>query len=62
VELAGFVRNLAFGMKLAYTLLPIMKQGGYVLGIDHQTPPSVSLQEYEFYLKLLREYAIAAMM
>jgi hypothetical protein len=43
-------------------LLPIMKQGGYVLGIDHQTPPSVSLQEYEFYLKLLREYAIAAMM
>ena len=38
-------------------LLPIMKQGGYVLGIDHQTPPSVSLEDYYLYLKLFREYA-----
>ena len=42
-------------------LLPVMKQGGYVLGIDHQTPPGVSLKEYKIYLKLLREYAVAAM-
>jgi len=38
-------------------LLPVMKQGGYVLGIDHQTPPSVSLDDYYLYLKLFKEYA-----
>ncbi len=38
-------------------LLPVMKQGGYVLGIDHQTPPNVSLKDYYLYLKLFREYA-----
>ena len=38
-------------------LLPVMKQGGYILGVDHQTPPAVSLEDYRLYLKLFREYA-----
>jgi len=37
-------------------LLPVMKQGGYIPGVDHQTPPEVSLEDYRLYLKLLREY------
>ncbi|MBD3385613.1 hypothetical protein GF407_11895 [candidate division KSB1 bacterium] len=37
-------------------LLPIMSGGGYVPGVDHQTPPAVSLQDYQLYLSLLREY------
>lgn len=37
-------------------LLPVMKQGGYIPGVDHQTPPEVSLEDYRLYISLLREY------
>jgi len=37
-------------------LFPVMRQGGYIPGVDHQTPPEVSLDNYRLYLKLLREY------
>jgi len=30
--------------------------GGYILGSDHSVPPSVSLQNYEYMLKLARKY------
>ncbi|MCE5198887.1 MAG: hypothetical protein ABFD54_14595 [Armatimonadota bacterium] len=38
-------------------LLPVMRQGGYILGVDHQTPPEVSIEDYKLYIKLLREYS-----
>ena len=38
-------------------LLPVMKQGGYILGVDHQTPPGVSLNDYYLFVRLFREYA-----
>ena len=38
-------------------LLPVMRSGGYIPSVDHQTPPEVSLQDYRLYLRLLREYA-----
>lgn len=38
-------------------LLPVMKSGGYVLGVDHQTPPQVSFAQYQHYLDLFRHYA-----
>ena len=38
-------------------LLPLMKTGGFIPSVDHQTPPGVSLDEYRVYLRLLREYA-----
>jgi len=38
-------------------LLPIMKQGGFIPAVDHQTPPEVSLKNYKIYLNLLREYS-----
>ncbi|MFA6471462.1 MAG: uroporphyrinogen decarboxylase family protein [Candidatus Latescibacterota bacterium] len=37
-------------------ILPLMKTGGFIPSVDHQTPPSVSMEEYRVYLKLLREY------
>ncbi|MFH1008165.1 MAG: uroporphyrinogen decarboxylase family protein [Candidatus Latescibacterota bacterium] len=37
-------------------ILPVMRQGGYVPGVDHQTPPEVSLENYGIYLRLLEEY------
>jgi len=37
-------------------LQPLMQSGGYIPGVDHQTPPAVSLTEYRLYLKLLEEY------
>jgi hypothetical protein len=37
-------------------LLPVMKSGGFVPSVDHQTPPGVSLENYRIYVKLFREY------
>ncbi len=37
-------------------LFPLMKEGGYIPGVDHQTPPEVSIEDYRLYLRLLREY------
>jgi hypothetical protein len=37
-------------------LIPLMKTGGFIPSVDHQTPPGVSLEQYRCYLKLLNEY------
>lgn len=37
-------------------LLPVMRQGGFIPSVDHQTPPEVSLEDYMTYFKLLKEY------
>jgi len=41
-------------------LLPVMRQGGFIPGVDHQTPPDVSLENYHVFISLLREYCAAA--
>ena len=37
-------------------LLPLMKSGGFIPSVDHQTPPGVSLEQYHIYRRLLNEY------
>ena len=37
-------------------LVPLMKTGGFIPSVDHQTPPGVSLDNYRIYLRLLEEY------
>jgi Uroporphyrinogen decarboxylase (URO-D) len=37
-------------------LVPLMKRGGFIPSVDHQTPPEVSLEQYRVYLRLLEEY------
>ncbi len=37
-------------------LLPLMRTGGFIPSVDHQTPPGVSLEAYRQYLRLLEEY------
>jgi len=37
-------------------LLPVMKTGGFIPSVDHQTPPAVGLEQYKRYLALLKEY------
>ncbi len=39
-------------------LLPLMKKGGFIPSVDHQTPPGVSMDEYRVYLRLLAEYTV----
>jgi hypothetical protein len=34
----------------------MMKSGGFIPSVDHQTPPGVSLDQYRTYLRLLEEY------
>jgi uroporphyrinogen-III decarboxylase len=38
-------------------LLPVARQGGFAISVDHQTPPAVSLEDYRLFLRLFREYA-----
>ena len=37
-------------------LVPLMKSGGFIPSVDHQTPPGVSLENYRIYLRLLEEF------
>lgn len=37
-------------------LVPLMRTGGFIPSVDHQTPPGVSLEQYQVYLRLLNEY------
>lgn len=37
-------------------LLPVMRSGGYIPSVDHQTPPEVSLANFKTYVRLFREY------
>lgn len=37
-------------------LLPVMRSGGFIPSVDHQTPPGVSLENYRIYIRLFREY------
>jgi hypothetical protein len=37
-------------------IAPLMKRGGFIPSVDHQTPPAVSMEQYRLYLRLLDEY------
>ncbi|HNQ90997.1 MAG TPA: uroporphyrinogen decarboxylase family protein [Verrucomicrobiota bacterium] len=37
-------------------LAPLIRSGGFIPSVDHQTPPGVSLGQYRDYLRLLWEY------
>jgi Uroporphyrinogen decarboxylase (URO-D) len=39
-------------------LVPLMRTGGFLPSVDHQTPPEVSLEEYHLFLRLLNEYTV----
>jgi hypothetical protein len=41
-------------------LLPVMRQGGFIPSVDHQTPPGVSMAQYRDYLGLMWEYTESA--
>jgi hypothetical protein len=41
-------------------LRPLMRAGGFIPSVDHQTPPGVSLEEYRCFLRLLEEYSTLA--
>jgi hypothetical protein len=38
-------------------LLPTASRGGFLISVDHQTPPGVSYQAYQTFLRLFREFA-----
>ena len=40
-------------------LLPIMRSGGFIPSVDHQTPPGVSMSSYQVFRRLLDEYTSA---
>jgi Uroporphyrinogen-III decarboxylase len=43
-------------------ILPVMRSGGYIPSVDHQTPPGVSFENYKIYMRLFKEYATKAIL
>lgn len=41
-------------------ILPVIRQGGYIPGADHQVAPSTSMENYSYYLERLREVILQA--
>lgn len=41
-------------------ILPVVRQGGYIVGADHQVPPSASLEDYSYYIRRLKEVMLQA--
>lgn len=41
-------------------ILPVIESGGYLPGMDHQTPPGTTMENYRYYVKLLKEYGTRA--
>lgn len=39
-------------------IMPVVRSGGYIMSVDHQTPPGVSLENYRIYSRLYNEYAV----
>ena len=37
-------------------LVPLMRRGGFIPSVDHQTPPGVSLDQYRVYRRVLDEF------
>jgi uroporphyrinogen-III decarboxylase len=40
-------------------LAPLMRAGGFIPSVDHQTPPEVPLENYRIYRRLHDEYTAA---
>ena len=38
-------------------LLPVIENGKYLVSMDHQTPPGVTMENYRYYVELLKEYS-----
>ncbi len=38
-------------------ILPVIRSGGYIPGVDHQTPPDVTMDDYYIFVRLLKEYS-----
>ena len=34
----------------------LLKEGGYIPSIDHSVPPDISLDNFQYYLSLLKKY------
>ena len=41
-------------------LVPLMRSGGFIPSVDHQTPPHITIEEYRLYRQLLDEYTEVA--
>lgn len=59
--LGGFDKMCMFQGKEAIRreferLRPVVESGKYLIGMDHQTPPGVTLEDYRYYVELLKEY------
>lgn len=38
-------------------ILPVIRSGGYIPAVDHQTPPDVTMEDYSVFMRILREYS-----
>ena len=41
-------------------ILPMLRKGRFIPSVDHQTPPTVTMENYEYYVSRLRQYSAEA--
>jgi uroporphyrinogen-III decarboxylase len=41
-------------------LLPVVRSGRYIMSMDHQTPPGTTLENYRYYIELMKQTALQA--
>ena len=45
----------AIDEEVLYKVPPLIKRGGYIPGVDHAVPPDISLENFEYFVSLLRD-------
>ena len=63
--LGGFDKMCMFKGKEAIEaeferMLPVIRKGRYLPGMDHQTPPGTTIENYRIYVELLKKYGSEA--
>ena len=45
----------AIDEEVLYKVPPLIRRGGYIPGVDHAVPPDISLENFEYFVSLLRD-------
>jgi len=45
----------AIDKEVLYKVPPLIERGGYIPGVDHAVPPDISMENYAYFVSLLRE-------
>ena len=57
--MCSYAQYAQFVLPYYRQLTPLVRAGGYIPAVDHQTPPDVTVENYRIFVRLLREISYA---